>query len=169
MTSAACRAVMMAVRERAAKAMAAVDRRVPSLDDFVGQSWTAWADWAGVSGADGKEAQRSKHEPPRGRLTESPQLISSKTERGANRVTQTKTCRVLARAGCRAPASQISLPLAEMSGTPSGVSATVMQCGGHCVRCPRCVWRGFIWGTSRTAEEAREHRKASNFFPPTAS
>ncbi|XP_011473519.1 ataxin-7-like protein 2 isoform X1 [Oryzias latipes] len=56
MTSAACRAVMMAVRERAAKAMAAVDRRVPSLDDFVGQSWTAWADWAGVSGADGPDA-----------------------------------------------------------------------------------------------------------------
>ncbi|RVE72862.1 hypothetical protein OJAV_G00043420 [Oryzias javanicus] len=55
MTSAACRAVMMAVRERAAKAMAAVDRRVPSLDDFVGQSWTAWADWAGVSGADGPD------------------------------------------------------------------------------------------------------------------
>uniref|UniRef100_A0A3Q3G302 Ataxin 7-like 2a n=1 Tax=Labrus bergylta TaxID=56723 RepID=A0A3Q3G302_9LABR len=26
--------------------MAALDRRVPSLDDFVGQSWTAWAEWA---------------------------------------------------------------------------------------------------------------------------
>uniref|UniRef100_A0A3B5AD45 Tify domain-containing protein n=1 Tax=Stegastes partitus TaxID=144197 RepID=A0A3B5AD45_9TELE len=35
--------------------MAALDRRVPSLDDFVGQSWTAWADWAGVTAADGKE------------------------------------------------------------------------------------------------------------------
>ncbi|XP_040926708.1 ataxin-7-like protein 2a isoform X2 [Betta splendens] len=43
---------MMAVRERAAKVMAALDRRVPSLDDFVGQSWTAWAEWAGVSAAD---------------------------------------------------------------------------------------------------------------------
>uniref|UniRef100_A0A3Q2E6W7 Ataxin 7-like 2a n=1 Tax=Cyprinodon variegatus TaxID=28743 RepID=A0A3Q2E6W7_CYPVA len=32
--------------------MAAVDRRVPSLDEFVGQSWTAWADWAGVTAAD---------------------------------------------------------------------------------------------------------------------
>lgn len=130
MTSATCRAVMMAVRERAAKAMAAVDRRVPSLDDFVGQSWTAWADWAGVSGADGKEAPGRKHDPPRGRLAESPQLIFSKTERGANRVTQTKTCRVLARAGCRAAASHLWLPLAEMSGTYSGVSATVIQCVG---------------------------------------
>ncbi|XP_068449449.1 ataxin-7-like protein 2a isoform X2 [Clinocottus analis] len=44
---------MMAVRERAVKVMAALDRRVPSLDDFVGQSWTAWAEWAGVTAADG--------------------------------------------------------------------------------------------------------------------
>uniref|UniRef100_A0A8C2X505 Ataxin 7-like 2a n=1 Tax=Cyclopterus lumpus TaxID=8103 RepID=A0A8C2X505_CYCLU len=29
--------------------MAALDRRVPSLDDFVGQSWTAWAEWSGCS------------------------------------------------------------------------------------------------------------------------
>uniref|UniRef100_A0A3Q4IB63 Ataxin 7-like 2a n=1 Tax=Neolamprologus brichardi TaxID=32507 RepID=A0A3Q4IB63_NEOBR len=43
---------MMAVRERAVKVMAALDRRVPSLDDFVGQSWTAWADWAGMTPAD---------------------------------------------------------------------------------------------------------------------
>ncbi|XP_047440033.1 ataxin-7-like protein 2a [Mugil cephalus] len=55
MTSAAGRAVMMAVRERAVKVMAAVDRRVPSLDDFVGQSWSAWADWAGVTAADGPD------------------------------------------------------------------------------------------------------------------
>lgn len=47
---------MMAVRERAVKVMAALDRRVPSLDEFVGQSWTAWADWAGVTAADGKGA-----------------------------------------------------------------------------------------------------------------
>ncbi|XP_068598932.1 LOW QUALITY PROTEIN: ataxin-7-like protein 2a [Brachionichthys hirsutus] len=46
---------MMAVRERAAKAMAALDRRVPSLDDFVGQSWSAWAEWAGVTAADGPD------------------------------------------------------------------------------------------------------------------
>ncbi|XP_030275430.1 ataxin-7-like protein 2a [Sparus aurata] len=44
---------MMAVRERAVKVMAALDRRVPSLDDFVGQSWTAWTEWAGVTAADG--------------------------------------------------------------------------------------------------------------------
>uniref|UniRef100_A0A3Q4IB85 Ataxin 7-like 2a n=1 Tax=Neolamprologus brichardi TaxID=32507 RepID=A0A3Q4IB85_NEOBR len=35
--------------------MAALDRRVPSLDDFVGQSWTAWADWAGMTPADGPD------------------------------------------------------------------------------------------------------------------
>ncbi|KAM9365234.1 ataxin-7-like protein 2a [Pholidichthys leucotaenia] len=46
---------MMAVRERAVKVMAAVDRRVPSLDDFVGQSWTAWADRAGLTAADGSD------------------------------------------------------------------------------------------------------------------
>uniref|UniRef100_H3C1Q4 Ataxin 7-like 2a n=1 Tax=Tetraodon nigroviridis TaxID=99883 RepID=H3C1Q4_TETNG len=33
--------------------MAALDRRVPSLDDFVGQSWSAWTEWAGVTAADG--------------------------------------------------------------------------------------------------------------------
>uniref|UniRef100_A0A3Q2R4Q3 Ataxin-7-like protein 2 n=1 Tax=Fundulus heteroclitus TaxID=8078 RepID=A0A3Q2R4Q3_FUNHE len=32
--------------------MAAIDRRVPSLDEFVGQSWTAWADRVGVAAAD---------------------------------------------------------------------------------------------------------------------
>ncbi|KAM3621987.1 uncharacterized protein V6R79_018719 [Siganus canaliculatus] len=46
---------MMAVRERAVKVMAALDRRVPSLDDFVGQSWTAWAEWAGVTAVDGSD------------------------------------------------------------------------------------------------------------------
>ncbi|TDH13540.1 hypothetical protein EPR50_G00033940 [Perca flavescens] len=46
---------MMAVRERAVKVMAALDRRVPSLDDFVGQNWTAWAEWAGVTAADGPD------------------------------------------------------------------------------------------------------------------
>ncbi|XP_041811852.1 ataxin-7-like protein 2a [Chelmon rostratus] len=46
---------MMAVRERAVKVMAALDRRLPSLDDFVGQSWTAWAEWAGVTAADGPD------------------------------------------------------------------------------------------------------------------
>ncbi|KAM7402790.1 hypothetical protein PAMP_018001 [Pampus punctatissimus] len=45
----------MAVRERAVKVMAALDRRVPSLDDFVGQSWTSWAEWAGVTAADGPD------------------------------------------------------------------------------------------------------------------
>uniref|UniRef100_A0A8C2Z1S8 Ataxin 7-like 2a n=1 Tax=Cyclopterus lumpus TaxID=8103 RepID=A0A8C2Z1S8_CYCLU len=35
--------------------MAALDRRVPSLDDFVGQSWTAWAEWSGATAADGPD------------------------------------------------------------------------------------------------------------------
>lgn len=60
---------MMAVRERAAKVMAALDRRVPSLDDFVGQSWTAWADWAGVTAADGEGVCWRKHWPLRGGLS----------------------------------------------------------------------------------------------------
>ncbi|XP_061640491.1 ataxin-7-like protein 2a isoform X4 [Phyllopteryx taeniolatus] len=46
---------MMAVRERAVKVMAALDRRLPSFDDFVGQSWTAWAEWAGVTAPDGPD------------------------------------------------------------------------------------------------------------------
>ncbi|XP_020786651.1 ataxin-7-like protein 2a isoform X1 [Boleophthalmus pectinirostris] len=44
---------MMAVRERAVKVMAALVRRVPSLDDFVGESWSSWAEWAGITAADG--------------------------------------------------------------------------------------------------------------------
>lgn len=66
---------MMAVRERAVKVMAALDRRVPSLDDFVGQSWSAWAEWAGVTAAEGKEAHRRKHRPLRSRLTDALLLI----------------------------------------------------------------------------------------------
>ncbi|XP_077459093.1 ataxin-7-like protein 2a isoform X1 [Stigmatopora argus] len=55
MTYVICRAVMMAVRERAVKVMAALSRRVPSLDDFVGQSWTAWTEWVGVTAPDGTD------------------------------------------------------------------------------------------------------------------
>jgi hypothetical protein len=47
---------MMAVCERAVKVMAALERRVPSLDDFVGQSWSAWAERAGVTASEGKGA-----------------------------------------------------------------------------------------------------------------
>ncbi|XP_048354635.1 ataxin-7-like protein 2 isoform X1 [Sphaerodactylus townsendi] len=45
----------MAVRGRAAAvaaAMAAVDRRLPNLDDFAGQSWSAWVERAGPSAAE---------------------------------------------------------------------------------------------------------------------
>ncbi|XP_061689158.1 ataxin-7-like protein 2a [Syngnathoides biaculeatus] len=51
----ACRLVMMAVRERAVTVMADLDRRLPSLDDFVGQSWTAWTEWTGVTVHDGHD------------------------------------------------------------------------------------------------------------------
>lgn len=66
---------MMAVRERAAKVMAALDRRVPSLDDFVGQSWTAWAEWAGVTAADGKETSWRNHWQLRSHLIKVPGFI----------------------------------------------------------------------------------------------
>lgn len=82
---------MMAVRERAVKVMAALDRRVPSLDDFVGQSWTAWTEWAGVTAADGKEASWRKHWQLRSHLIKAPGFIFVETEDRANHVTQTKT------------------------------------------------------------------------------
>lgn len=45
---------MMAVRERAVKVMAALERRVPCLDDFVGQSWSVWADRNNLTASDGE-------------------------------------------------------------------------------------------------------------------
>lgn len=50
----------MAVRGRAAAvaaaaAMAAVDRRLPNLDDFAGQSWSAWVERAGPPAAEAGE------------------------------------------------------------------------------------------------------------------
>ncbi|MBN3324893.1 AT7L1 protein, partial [Atractosteus spatula] len=38
----------MAVRERAAAVMAALERRFPSLDDFAGQSWSSWVERAAL-------------------------------------------------------------------------------------------------------------------------
>ncbi|KAI1893175.1 hypothetical protein AGOR_G00141200 [Albula goreensis] len=52
---------MMAVCERAAAVMAALDRRIPSLDDFVGQSWSTWVNRVGVfvlEGCDVEECSR---------------------------------------------------------------------------------------------------------------
>ncbi|XP_062842621.1 ataxin-7-like protein 2a [Trichomycterus rosablanca] len=46
---------MMAVRERAVKVMAALERRVPCLDDFVGQSWSVWAERNNLSTSDGPD------------------------------------------------------------------------------------------------------------------
>ncbi|XP_028854097.1 ataxin-7-like protein 2a isoform X2 [Denticeps clupeoides] len=47
---------MMAVRERATAVMAALDRRLPGLDDFVGQNWSAWAERAGANAVDGTDS-----------------------------------------------------------------------------------------------------------------
>lgn len=47
-------AAVMAVRERAAAAMAALERRVPNLDDFAGQSWSSWVERADLPAADGE-------------------------------------------------------------------------------------------------------------------
>ncbi|XP_057649271.1 ataxin-7-like protein 2 isoform X2 [Chionomys nivalis] len=49
----------MAVRERAVAAMAALERRVPSLDDFAGQSWSSWVERADLHAADGAELEES--------------------------------------------------------------------------------------------------------------
>ena len=82
---------MMASRERAVKVMAALDRRVPSLDDFVGQSWSTWAEWAGVTAADGKETPRRTHWQLQRLFTKGHGFIFVETEESANHVTQTKT------------------------------------------------------------------------------
>ncbi|XP_036772572.1 ataxin-7-like protein 2 [Manis pentadactyla] len=49
----------MAVRERATAAMAALERRVPNLDDFAGQSWSSWVERADLPAADGAELEES--------------------------------------------------------------------------------------------------------------
>ncbi|XP_045672568.1 ataxin-7-like protein 2 isoform X2 [Phyllostomus hastatus] len=49
----------MAVRERAAAAMAALERRLPSLDDFAGQSWSSWVERADLPAADGAELEET--------------------------------------------------------------------------------------------------------------
>ncbi|XP_006628636.2 ataxin-7-like protein 2 isoform X1 [Lepisosteus oculatus] len=43
----------MAVRERAAAVMAALERRFPSLDDFAGQSWSSWVERAALPASEG--------------------------------------------------------------------------------------------------------------------
>ncbi|KAJ8370223.1 hypothetical protein SKAU_G00102510 [Synaphobranchus kaupii] len=48
---------MMAVRERATTAMAALDRRIPTLDDLVGQSWSSWIDRTGIFISEGCEVE----------------------------------------------------------------------------------------------------------------
>lgn len=82
---------MMAVRERAVKVMAALDRRVPSLDDFVGQSWSAWTEWAGVTVGDGEQTLERRRRCSWGRLIKERRYIFVQMKRRANHVTQTKT------------------------------------------------------------------------------
>ncbi|XP_029912339.1 ataxin-7-like protein 2b isoform X2 [Myripristis murdjan] len=43
---------MVSTRERARAAMAAVDRRNPNLDDFVGLNWSSWIDIANILASD---------------------------------------------------------------------------------------------------------------------
>lgn len=81
----------MAVRERAVKVMAALDRRVPSLDDFVGQSWSTWTERAGLTAADGEQTHERKQRRSPGRLRKALRCIFVEMERRANHVTQTKT------------------------------------------------------------------------------
>lgn len=82
---------MMAVRERAVKVMAALDRRVPSLDEFVGQSWSTWTERAGVTAADGEQTHGRRQRWSRGRLMKALRYVFVQMERRANHVTQTKT------------------------------------------------------------------------------
>ncbi|XP_038024295.1 ataxin-7-like protein 2 isoform X1 [Anas platyrhynchos] len=53
----------MAARGRAAAAMAAAERRLPSLDEFAGQSWSAWVERAGppadTAGLEPEESSKS--------------------------------------------------------------------------------------------------------------
>lgn len=82
---------MMAVRERAVKVMAALERRVPSLDDFVGQSWSAWAERAGVTTSEGKGVLCHRYRPASDRSADRLGFIFVETNGSLNHVTQTKT------------------------------------------------------------------------------
>lgn len=48
------RVIMVSIRERARTAMAALDRRNPNLDDFVGLNWSSWIDKAYVLASEGE-------------------------------------------------------------------------------------------------------------------
>ncbi|XP_030641085.1 ataxin-7-like protein 2b [Chanos chanos] len=52
---------MMAVRARAKTVMAAVDRWISILDDFVGQSWNSWIDKANASSLEGLAEECNKN------------------------------------------------------------------------------------------------------------
>lgn len=82
---------MMAVRERAVKVMASLDRRVPSLDEFVGQSWSTWTERAGVTAADGEQTHGRQQRWSPDRLMKALRYVFVQMERRANHVTQTKT------------------------------------------------------------------------------
>lgn len=49
----------LANRERARAAMAALDRRNPNLDDFVGLNWSCWVDRVNVLSSDGESCTPS--------------------------------------------------------------------------------------------------------------
>ncbi len=58
------RELTVSPRERARAAMAALDRRNPNLDDFVGLNWSCWADRVNILPSDGES-----HSLPRTRFS----------------------------------------------------------------------------------------------------
>lgn len=114
-TSAPCRAVMMAVRERAVKVMAALERRVPCLDDFLGQSWSVWTERANLTASEGEWALRCRyfsiHQQKVSRMCF---IFRGKGTASRTMLPKQRTCRVLVPAGLRACAlSLISVVIIE--------------------------------------------------------
>lgn len=58
------RELTVAPRERARSAMAAMDRRNPNLDDFVGLNWSCWVDRVKTLSSDGESLSLSRTRSP---------------------------------------------------------------------------------------------------------
>lgn len=58
------RELTVAPRERARSAMAAMDRRNPNLDDFVGLNWSCWIDRVKMLSSDGESLSLSRTRSP---------------------------------------------------------------------------------------------------------
>lgn len=90
---------MMAARERAVQVMAALERRVPSLDEFVGQSWSAWTEWNGVTAADGEPTLERRQRCLSGPMMKARWYIFVEMQRRANVLPKQRPYRVLALGG----------------------------------------------------------------------